>query len=1332
MNTRQFLDSMAEQSILAMDELAKMRRHLSSEQLDGSPNTLARELVRRSKLTRFQAVQLIQGRGRSLVFGEYLVLDKIGEGGMGQVFKAEHRRMKRIVALKLLPPQATSSKSLVERFYKEVELAARLSHANIVTAYDAGESRGLHYLIMEFIDGHTLSDHLKANGPLSVEQAMNCVLQAARGLEYAHGEGIIHRDIKPSNLMVNQRGVVKILDLGLARLEHSLAVPLPAGNAELTTSGQVLGTVDYMAPEQSYDSRGADHRSDIYSLGCTLYRLLTGYPPFSGETMMQKLLAHREQPIPSLRDKRGDVPPALDALYQRMIAKLPDDRPESMSEVVESLEALLANTSEAESTVTHIEVPSSDDEGLDGFLQRMAGSSGIGSSAASFSETPLPGSSGTLRTDGSGGSLRSRHKKTPAAAWFVVAAASALSIVGLGFWLLGGARDEGSKATVAAKSSSKKKGAKSKSKPAPSADGVATADQVTAANPPPPANPVEPPRTTAEKEKPAEAGMIAEKAGVPDSPVTPQPAQPPPPGLDEPARSTELTEPVDLFQKIDSNTSQGFTIDEKGLYSLAGATLRFAQTLPEEYDLIAVVDSAKLDGECRFGLPVQSRATTFTFQRFTRPLWSLETAPPDWSAQRGFALPEGPLTILCSVRKHRVRVAFEGRTAADWIGAPDAPSLQSGYVGPDGRMSLVLRANFHLASLQLAPPTARLPEYRPIDLLADADAVRGRASGTVRVEHGDVVLETTGEQAGSCLWLPAERPNEYVLTALVDRISGGDHFDLAMPTGLMCVAASLDQPDGSAQLLNVGIHAKRPNLLLLTPSRTHRIVCTVRGEHLLRVEVDGREILQFQNRLDPSWHVLVPGIQDPGAFFMRASPLSSFRIRRLEFAPLDWQKLPPPESAALAAAVEAVKPIVAEARELSAKGEDKSPAARKLRSEALQNDDPAQRWSLLDAAAQQAATDGDLGLACHIVVDIARTFAADLEPCCTKVVPAAFKAARTSAAKQGMAIEALRQMDAAIALEVFDLAHALQAAAVSIKSLPADAQREARARGAEIEFLQAESVAGQRALTGLDDKSASSEAHLAAGRYLAFVRNDWPAAAAHFKQAGDEELADLADQESQLTEDKGSAAADPAAVGDRWWALSTKAQPPLKWWYLERGAAWYRRALPTATAKTKTAIDNKAKLLIRQRKTSGDAFRLRHPLDAVQIGNRWYKYYPAPMTWKKAELVCRSLGGFLPIIKTADDNRAVVQAVSSGGSSSERRSCWLGCSDDAKEGEWRWLDGTPVVPVAPAKWRAGQPDNLQGLEDFGAMMVTFEGGEMKVEWTDEGEVLLPFVCVWDD
>ncbi|HVX12409.1 MAG TPA: serine/threonine-protein kinase [Pirellulales bacterium] len=453
MNTRRFLDGLAEPNILTMDELAKIRRRLTPEQLNGAPDSVARELIRRGRLTRYQAVQIFQGVGDSLIFGEYLVLDKIGEGGMGRVYKASHRRMKRIVALKVLPANATNSPLLVDRFYKEVELAARLSHPNIVTAYDAGEARGLHYLVMEYIDGCTLSEHIKAHGPLPVDQAMNCILQAARGLDYAHSEGIIHRDVKPSNLMVNQRGIIKILDLGLARIEHSLAVPLPAGNAELTSSGQVLGTVDYMAPEQSYDSRSADNRSDIYSLGCTLYRLLAGQPPFAGETLMQKLLAHREQPIPWLREKRPDVPPGLDLFYQRMVAKLPEHRPRSMREVVFCMESMLAGASEAESTITHISALTPNQEELDSFLQRLAGGSSIGIGGASYSDTPLPGRSGTIRS-GSGSVSRMRRKRSQfASAWLIVGAIALVAMLGVGSWLAGRPQGGAEKANTSIKSS---------------------------------------------------------------------------------------------------------------------------------------------------------------------------------------------------------------------------------------------------------------------------------------------------------------------------------------------------------------------------------------------------------------------------------------------------------------------------------------------------------------------------------------------------------------------------------------------------------------------------------------------------------------------------------------------------------------------------------------------------------------------------------------------------------------------------------------------------------------------------------------------------------------
>jgi len=259
-------------------------------------------------------------------FGEYTVQEKIGAGGMGQVFKALHRRMERIVALKLLPKVAFAPPEAVQRFQQEVRSAARLTHANIVTAFDAGECSGTPFLAMEYVAGSDLFHHVQKHGPLPVSRAIAYTMQVAKGLEYAHAKGVVHLDIKPANLIVASDGTVKILDLGLARFRPS------------TGEEVLMGTVDYLAPEQTTEPRRADHRSDIYSLGCTLYFLLTGQPIFQGRTVIQKVLAHQENAVPSLRQVRPDVPEALDAVFNKMVAKRPEDRYQPMSEVVQALQ----------------------------------------------------------------------------------------------------------------------------------------------------------------------------------------------------------------------------------------------------------------------------------------------------------------------------------------------------------------------------------------------------------------------------------------------------------------------------------------------------------------------------------------------------------------------------------------------------------------------------------------------------------------------------------------------------------------------------------------------------------------------------------------------------------------------------------------------------------------------------------------------------------------------------------------------------------------------------------------------------------------------------------
>jgi serine/threonine-protein kinase len=311
-----------------LEELAKL-----PEASDPDPRALGRVLLQRKLLTRFQVTQAALGKGKELRVGKFLLLDKLGEGGMGQVYRAKDTRMGRLVALKLMRKEKLAKPDSVKRFYQEIQAASQLNHPNIVIAYDADQVGNLHYFSMELVDGIDLAQQVRQSGVLPVALACEYVRQAAVGLQHAHEKGLVHRDIKPANLLVaNNAGTpqVKILDLGLARLQ---------GKEEtgLTRAGQVLGTPDYLAPEQAFDSRKADVRSDVYSLGCTLYFLLTGQAPFLGETLTQVLLKHQMKEAIPLTRRRPDVSAGLAAVVQKMMAKAPDDRYQSAAEAAEAL-----------------------------------------------------------------------------------------------------------------------------------------------------------------------------------------------------------------------------------------------------------------------------------------------------------------------------------------------------------------------------------------------------------------------------------------------------------------------------------------------------------------------------------------------------------------------------------------------------------------------------------------------------------------------------------------------------------------------------------------------------------------------------------------------------------------------------------------------------------------------------------------------------------------------------------------------------------------------------------------------------------------------------------
>ena len=322
----------------------------------------------------YQAKTLYQHEKQHLVLGNYVILDKLGQGGMGMVLKARHRRMQRVVALKVLTQEIVDDERAIQRFHREVVAAARLAHPNIVTAYDADEAKGTHFLVMEYVEGCDLSKIVKSGGPLAVETAVAYVMQAARGLEYAHQHGVVHRDIKPSNLLLDSHEAVKILDMGLARVD-SLAEDGP--QAELTGSGAILGTIDYMAPEQAMNTKDADARSDVYSLGAALWSLLTSRPMYPGESIVVKLLAHRESPIPSLCEARQDVPPALDATFRKMVAKQSRDRFQSMTEVLEALGNSLPGSA-AKNLPSQPVVSSEDAKLAEFFRSQPSGTKGFG------------------------------------------------------------------------------------------------------------------------------------------------------------------------------------------------------------------------------------------------------------------------------------------------------------------------------------------------------------------------------------------------------------------------------------------------------------------------------------------------------------------------------------------------------------------------------------------------------------------------------------------------------------------------------------------------------------------------------------------------------------------------------------------------------------------------------------------------------------------------------------------------------------------------------------------------------------------------------------------
>jgi eukaryotic-like serine/threonine-protein kinase len=294
---------------------------------------LAGLLVRDGILTHFQAEQFLLGKWRRFTIGKYKVLERLGSGGMGSVYLCEHKFMRRRVAVKVLPTAKADESSALERFYREARAVAALDHPNIVRAYDIDQDEKLHFLVMEYIDGASLQEIVKRHGPLDIRRAAHYIRQTAEGLVHAHRSAkLVHRDIKPGNILVDRQGVIKILDMGLARFFEDEESCITAKYDE-----NVLGTADYLAPEQAIDSHEVDIRADIYSLGATFYFCLTGCTPFEGGTVAQKLIWHQTRQPKPVRSLRPEVPEAMAAVIDKMMAKDPAQRYLDPAEVVDAL-----------------------------------------------------------------------------------------------------------------------------------------------------------------------------------------------------------------------------------------------------------------------------------------------------------------------------------------------------------------------------------------------------------------------------------------------------------------------------------------------------------------------------------------------------------------------------------------------------------------------------------------------------------------------------------------------------------------------------------------------------------------------------------------------------------------------------------------------------------------------------------------------------------------------------------------------------------------------------------------------------------------------------------
>lgn len=383
----EFYAQVAGTGILSPKSMDELRGKIEAGQWPSKSRELASRLVYENWLSEFQAKRILAGRGSELIIGRYTIVDRLGSGSMGRVFKAQHQLMGRTVALKVIAPELITNERVVSRFLREMRLVARLDHPNVVRAFDADRMEELFFIVMEHVQGKSLGDLLK-QGPLSPVEVIRYGSQAALGLGHAHEQGILHRDVKPSNLILSdEQKIVKILDLGLGTL-----MEVDPEESFRTADGIAVGTIDYMSPEQA-SGKSLDGRSDLYSLACCMYHLMAGRCPFQNENAIKRLALRINTPPTPLRHYLPNLPGKVVAVMDRMLATDPADRYQTGAEASEALLSLLVKRRPIKTgsgTVPVVEPGSNlDAEAISAENDKLIGSSSSQDVSQSVHDSPI-------------------------------------------------------------------------------------------------------------------------------------------------------------------------------------------------------------------------------------------------------------------------------------------------------------------------------------------------------------------------------------------------------------------------------------------------------------------------------------------------------------------------------------------------------------------------------------------------------------------------------------------------------------------------------------------------------------------------------------------------------------------------------------------------------------------------------------------------------------------------------------------------------------------------------------------------------------------------------